>query len=246
MTKAEFIEDLKLRSSSFNDTDSDKLDAYVDSALREYSKFRPLRIVSKNNSRSTDGDEYDPPDNYQSILWVKESYSQTPIEHRLENKLEDDDSYETKLILGILDRPSWEEVVHGTYYESPNFRMGRQYDYSYSNFDVCFTRLHTINTVPDININTLQLWAEYLENESKASREGGYSDLTDREPSGAETSITESRQGNIYSTIARDAKKDFYREVRLPYGTRDTTPAAYNSGYGGIYGYIYTGAIFNG
>ena len=67
----------------------------------------------------------------------------------------------------------------------------------------------------------LRLYAEGEAYDTQSSMSSNSSDLVDREPSGASTTIRRSQSSSSYQKLADRRKMSFRKEIIRPYGTRD-------------------------
>lgn len=219
MTRAEFITDLKLRSRAISGMNSDEIGEIVDSALAEYSEYNPLKIISLDNPINTTG-IYAYPSDADSVVGVLDSASKIPISFTIYTDASDNMK---KLRLGRKELPSWENLVEQPYYESSSLSSSPLISENYEKFDIEYLKVQTIETVSKRGLNAVKLYAEYLGYESKMSNTGSFSDITDRDTSGASSTVKRSSKSSSYEKLSDRKYKQFRKKVISPYGERDKT-----------------------
>ena len=242
MTKAEFSTEVKFRSMhALTGVSNTEIDYFTDSALREYSRYRPEIVVLADNAVNATG-FYNLPNNVIDILRVVDR-NDRQIRFSVEQ-----DAYTNlkKLKLGRIEQPSYGHLLHQNYYDDPanqsyssgvyssdlyptnssfSYQGSSSYGFdSYKSFDIIFSRRVDIERVEDFAINDLMLWVEHLGYLLKAGDPKNIVDITDREPSGASTTIKNSTRSNTYMKLSDTKREQFRKNVILPYGVRDQLP----------------------
>ena len=233
-TRADFIEDAKRLTPVLRDQDEDTVDTWLDNALRAYSQHRPLKILYKGIARTNDG-VYDEPEGAIRIITAYVHETRTEIRINRYNTPEGEKKYS----LGRVHIPSWHDIAEVGYYESPqqtnSYRNYGAYVNtianldgvgsvgSYDEHDLEYTKLMTIEQIDPNQVQNIHLYLQYEGYLAKAGETEELVDITDREPSGAATTIRNSQRFEFYSNLAMKAKEEFDREVPIPYATRDST-----------------------
>lgn len=237
MTQAEYIADLQLLSDAFRGNSQAQMEAIVRRSVNEYSQYHPKYIASLDNATNDDG-EYTLPSGAKGVIMVVDSYYQSEIHFGVR---ENDDNSRT-LELGRLKLPSDEGLNSVNYYKDPyNYASGTfSGDYetgvvslgdSYSKFDYAWYRPRTIDEIPDRVLNTLMLYSEYLAYRDKAGQTQYHEQLTDSDPSGAQTTVRNVTSADYFTRLAKQSKEDYDSKMVSTFGIRDRVASSLERGY---------------
>ena len=102
------------------------------------------------------------------------------------------------------------------------FRYGTFAGAGYDSHDLEFTKALEVEDLDARHLVALRLYAESEGYQFQATKASSLSDITDREASGASTTLRRSQSGNAFQKLAESREKMFKREVARPYWTVDT------------------------
>ena len=201
-------------------------EVYLDLALEAVEGYAPKKVKLKQIPRQPDS-RYDVPDGARSLLGAFVSETNIRIEMREEETPERERSY---LLLQV-QVPSYIDLVrdedtagyqsYPTSYAS-GFRYGTFAGSGYAQHDLEYTVPLKVEDLDARQLKALRMYAEGEAYEFQATKSQNLSDITDREASGASTTLRRSQSGNAYQKLSKDKKDDFRREVARPYWAVDS------------------------
>ena len=199
---------------------------YLDLALEAVEGYAPKKVKLKGIPREPDS-RYDVPESARSILGAFVSDTNIRIEMREEETPERERSY----VLLQVQVPSWIDLSRdedtGAYQAYPTpyasgFRYGTFAGSGYAQHDLEFTIPLKVEDLSARQLTALRMYAEGEAYQFQATKSQNLSDITDRESSGASTTLRRSQSGNAYQKLAKDKKDDFRIEVARPYWAVDS------------------------
>lgn len=208
---------------------------YLDLALEAVEGYAPKRVKMKKIPKAADS-RYSVPDGANTLLGAFVVDSNVRIEMREELSVlkEEDDGYpgeKRSYLLLQVQVPSWIDLVRdadvGGYQSYPTpyasgFRYGMYAGSGYSLHDLEYTVALTVESLSARQLMALRLYAESQAYQYQATKSENLSDLTDREASGASTTLRRSQSGKAFQKLGEDKEKEFKREVARPYWAIDT------------------------
>ena len=228
LTIEEFKTELKIRSDIIFNMDDDDLTAIINMALRRFSGDFPKLMWDIGNA-VVDGQElYDYPDDAVKITKVRDSSSKQQIDYTIEDQGSGD-----QIRLGSISGNSFDDLMDQNFYYDPLVNEVSALITGYSNFDVEYALLQTIETINDRSIEALSFYVEYLAygiEANKASQEASEEatntpeSLTDSDADGATTTVkytTKTKLAMSYRVSASDMLKEYKALViNVPFGGR--------------------------
>ena len=226
MDRADFISQIR-RRPSLKGVSEEVAEDYVNRGLLAVSSYSPLRVhLLKVAANRSDG-VYEVPAEARQVTGVFVAGTNAPITYEVKRK--EDGTRELWLYairlpssINLIDSPD-----NRTYYGNipdavssvrPVFGGGSGYDH----YDLQYSKNHTFDgLLPDHHL-ALEIYCDYLGYQSRAARQAERSDITDRDPSGAQTMIRRSASANSFLKLMEIAMADFKREMLRPYWTRST------------------------
>lgn len=223
LTKAEYITELKVRSSVLSGLADSTLGTFIDIALRAYSSSLPELEVSPDNAVVSGQELYDYPTGALRIIKLRSSTTGSQISFAIENQGEGE-----KIKPGNVVMNSYEELLEQGYYTDPlSTQQGSGVQETYTAFDIEFAMLHTMATIKDTGLEALAFYVDFLsyrkqadEAEAEAALESPES-ITDRSSDGASTSIKFTNSAKSYRALSAKSLAAYTACVKpIPYGTR--------------------------
>ena len=234
MTTAEFTTGLRNRSPVFKELEDTTVEGFIDSALEVFSQYQPHASVSRENERNED-DIYDKPTRALRVTDVKVTGSDNPIHFQIV-EIEGVD----KIALGDIKRPSYQRLLAVNHYISPGLGAGTAYRGSQSGgnslFDIHFNELQTLDSIDATKHEHIRNYSEYLSYFYKASDPENIVNITDREPSGASTTLGYSEISKTYIKLAESKLNAFMMRVNIPIGIQSEVKASLEKYVVGSYG----------
>lgn len=231
LTKEQFREEEKGRSSIITTIATEKgdshVDGWIDIALRKYSDRCPKILVSADNAITDEG-LYNIPANALEVKQVRDSSSHLSISFYVE-----DDGTGNKIRLGNIQKKSTDYLNEDSYYQDPLVSASPS-GVDFSNFDIIYSKLQTMSSIGEMGLEALHHYLEYLSYSFKASGSAVNADVnsesgqvpistTDSDSSGSSTTVAYDSQKNVsqnYQKLAQDAMNNFMAITSVPYGTR--------------------------
>ena len=227
------LSDFKTRLGKLTATKnlSDELiEVFIEKALLAFSEYNPERVLMKKVpvDRESDG-FYDVPADAESVTKVLVHNTDIEIEFEVER---DAETNEDKIRLGPISRPSTAFIsgdyepgatgaLSGVQFEQGYARGG--VEGGYDHFDVAYLRIPSIDRLSKTDLNTVELYVEYLGYLDTASQTENLVDITDADSSGDSTTLRQSNVGRQYQKLAEDKKADFEKRAIRPYASKRTT-----------------------
>ena len=205
---------------------SSDIELYLDLALEAVESYNPKRVKLKEIPLENDA-RYNVPDGAKEILGAFVKDTNVRIEYREElNATTGDRTY---LLLQV-QVPSTIELLRResspSHYSYPSpyasgFRYGTFAGTGYSSHDLEYTVALTVEDLSSRQLLALRLYAESQGFQFQATRSENLSDITDRESSGASTTLRRSQSGNAFQKLADRKMMVFGQEVARPYFATD-------------------------
>ena len=202
------------------------IELYIDLALQAVESYHPKRVKIKEIGLRNDA-RYPVPSDATEILGAFVKDTNVRIEYREElNATTGDRTY---LLLQV-QVPSTIELLRResspSHYSYPSpyasgFRYGTFAGTGYSSHDLEYT---TSISVPDLSARQLMAVRLYCESEAyqfQATKSENLSDITDRESSGASTTLRRSQSGNAFQKLAERKMMEFDKEIKRGYWATD-------------------------
>ena len=207
----------------------DVLDGYIEKALLAFSEYNPENVKMKKVpvDRESNG-FYDVPADAESVSKVFVHDTDIEIEFSVERGAS---TGTDKLRVGPISRSSTYHIEghiapvanFGT--SDPRLRHGNGQFASdeYSHFDVAYLRIPAIERLSRQDMNTVELYVEYLGYLDKASQTENLVDITDADSSGDSTTLRQSNIGRQNKSLADMKKEEFNMRAIRPYSSRSNT-----------------------
>lgn len=225
LTKAEYITELKVRSSVLSEFTDSALDTFIDIGLRAYSLSLPELRVSPDNAVVSGQELYDYPAGALRIIKLRASSTGKQISFAIENQGNGE-----KIKPGNVVMSSYASLLSQEYYRNPlSTQQGSGAQETYTAFDVEFAMLHSMETIKDTGLEALTHYVEYLALNNKATevtqeQESGEAQpvtITDRASDGTSTTVSFGNSAKRYLEMANTSLEKFNALTkRIPYGTR--------------------------
>ena len=229
LTKAQFRDQCKTRSSAISSFIDATIETFIDIALRAYSIKLPELRVSPNNAIVSGQELYSFPSNAEDITKITDADTGEEIIFAVT-----DEGNGNKIRLGNLKLNSFYDLLVADYYDSPVNRSEAQATITgYDTFDVEYTLLHDMTSIANAALEALyyHVLASTYENKAENALLTGETEITttptsitDRDARGESTQITYSSRTSIskqYSDLAQKAMDKFNAAInRFAYGTR--------------------------
>ncbi len=210
LTKVQYREELKVRSSVVASMEDADIDTFIDAALRVYSGRLPKVKWSIDNTVVAGQEIYDFPSNALRIVSVRTTDNREPVHFAIEDR-----GSGNQIRLGSIQKHSFEGLLQQSYYSDPlNFQSDSLVVVStetivsgeaigYSAFDVEYAELQTIPTVAEEALETLAFYVDYLALNKKA--EESAEDMSERSDKSV-SSITDSDSTGVSVTTTFDSQ----------------------------------------
>ena len=203
---------------------TEDIGVYLDLALEAVEGYAPKKVKMKNIP-GQESARYDVPSGAKTLLGAFITNTNIRIEMREETEPNGDRTY---LLLQIqvpsyIDLVRDEQMVGQQSYPTP-YAQGYRYGFrsGYSSHDLEYTTALSVEDLSARHSLALRLYAESEAYQYQATKISSLSDITDREASGALTSIRRSQSGNAFRQLSDDRAKAFRREVARPYWAVDS------------------------
>ena len=233
MTTSEFITGLRNRSPVFKELEDTTVEGFVNSSLEVFSQYQPHPSVSRENERNED-EIYDKPTGALKITDVKATRTNNPIHFQIVEV----EGVE-KIALGDIKRPSFQRLLNVSHYISPGLSAGTSYPglgKGFSLFDIHFNELQTLASIDATKHEHIRNYSEFLGYLYKASDPENIVNITDREPSGASTTLGYSEISKTYIKLADTKFNAFMERVNIPIGIQSEVKASLQNYIIGSYG----------
>ena len=203
------------------------IEVYLDLALEAVAGYAPKKVKMKQIPAESDA-RYTAPTGVETILGAFVTDTNVRIELREEQNAET--GARTYLLLQV-QVPSWIGLVRDDGldgYQSYPTPYASGYRYStfagagYETHDLEYTVALEVGDLTSRQLVALRLYAEGEAYQLQATKSQHLSDITDREASGASTTLRRSQSGNAFQKLAMQRQKEFVREVARPYWSVDT------------------------
>ena len=202
------------------------IEMYLDLALEAVEGYAPKKVKMKDIP-AEDSARYGVPLGAKTLLGAFVTDTNIRIEMREERT---PDGERTYLLLQVqvpsyIDLVREESVVGYESYPTPyasGYRYGTFAGSGYGSHDLEYTARLEVEDLDARQSLALRLYAESEAYQYQATKISSLSDITDREASGALTSIRRSQSGNAFRDLAEARAKAFRREVARPYWSVDT------------------------
>lgn len=224
-TRSELITKWK-RLPAFRGLSNDDIDAYLDLALEAVESYAPKRVKMKNIPTQSSGC-YDVPEGAKTLLGAFIVDTNIRIEYREEETPAGERTYQ----LLQIQVPSYLDVVReqiltgNESYPTP-FSRGHRYGSfiggSYDQHDLEYSTAVAVEDLQTRQLLALRLYAESEAYIYQATKSENRSDITDREASGASTTLRRSQSGNAFQKLSERCHMRFVKEVARPYFGMDT------------------------
>ena len=215
------------RLPAFRGFVSADIEVYLDIALQAVEGYAPKKVKMKQIPVESDA-RYTVPENAQTVLGAFVTDTNIRIEMREERDAQT--GTRTYLLLQV-QVPSWIGLVRDdglSGYQSYPTPYASGYRYStfagagYETHDLEYTVPLEVADLTSRQLVALRLYAEGEAYQLQATKSSSLSDITDREASGASTTLRRSQSGNAFQKLAMQRQKDFVREVARPYWSVDS------------------------
>jgi len=227
------LSDFKTRLGKLTATKnlSDELiEVFIEKALLAWSEYNPEQVLMKKVPVDTESDGfYDVPADAESVTKVLIHNTDIEIEFEVER---DAETNEDKIRLGPISRPST-AFISGDYEPEANGALsGMQFEWGYArggvdagynHFDIAYLRIPEIERLSRQDLNTVELYVEYLGYLDKASQTENLVDITDADSSGDSTTLRQSNIGRQNKSLADMKKEEFEKRAIRPYASKRTT-----------------------
>ena len=194
--------------------------------LLAVSSYAPLRVHLLNVPADNNRGVYAVPADARQVTGVFVAGTNAPITYEVKRK--SDGTRELWLYglrlpstINLIDSPDnysyYNNVVDGVTTLRPVFGGG-----GYERYDLQYSTNHTFDGLLPEHHLALEIYCDYLGYEARAARQAEKSDITDRDPSGAQTTIRRSASASAFMKLQESAMSDFKREMLRPYWTRSS------------------------
>jgi len=202
------------------------IEVYLDLAIEAVEGYSPKKVKMKGIPGRDEG-KYTVPTGARTLLGAFVKDTDIRIEMREE---EDAQSGVRSYFLSGIQVPSWINLVedvsygYGSYQRQypSRLRHGSLLGVGSDSHDLEYTEPITVEDLDSRQLMALRYYAESQAYEYQATKAENLSDITDREASGASTTLRRSQSGKAFQKLADDKKKDFQREVARPYWSVDS------------------------
>jgi hypothetical protein len=231
LTKAQFRDQLKVRSDVVSALEDSTIETFIDIALRAYSEKLPELRISEDNVVVSGQERYDFPSNALSIAKIVNPETGVEITFTIE-----DNGNGNQINLGNIKENSFDNLLEADYYDSPintSTSVGSGSVTGYDTFDIEYTLLHQMTSINDDALEMLYHYVLYCSYEKRATDALIASEtdetvtpesISDSNARGETTTIKyPSRTGiaKIWSDLARSALKSFNNGLgKFVYGVR--------------------------
>ena len=207
----------------FRGMDSTDIGTFLDLALEAVSGYSPKKVKMKSIPATNDS-RYNVPDTAITVISAFVTDTNIRIQMREEKKPNGDRTY---LLLGI-QQPSWLELVQddvdGYSYPSRYLSTYRRdlLGAGSEKHDLLYSEAVAVEDLEPRQLMALRLYAESQAYEYQATKSENLSDIVDRDPVGASTTLRRSQSGSAFRKLAEDKREDFRREIARPYWATDS------------------------
>jgi len=229
LTKAQFRDECKIRSSAISSFSDPLIETFIDIALRAYSQKLPELRVSPDNAIVSDQELYAFPSNAESITKVTDADTGEEITFALT-----DEGNGNKIRLGNIKLNSFHDLLEADYYDSPINRSEAQASVTgYDTFDIEYTLLHDMTSIADTALEALyyHVLASVYDSKAESALSTSETEITtmptsimDRDARGETTQFSYTSRTSIakqYSSLAQIAMDKFNAIInKFAYGTR--------------------------
>ena len=200
--------------------------AYLDLALEAVAGYAPKKVKMKDIPAADNG-RYEVPSDVMTLLGAFVTDTNIRIEMREERT---PDGERTYLLLQV-QVPSYIDLVRDDNvagyqsYPTPyaqGYRYGTFAGSGFGSHDLEYSAGLDVEDLDARQLLALRLYAESEAYRYQSTKISSLSDITDREASGALTTIRRSQSGNAFRDLAMDREKQFRREIARPYWSVDT------------------------
>ena len=201
--------------------------AYADRALEALSSYTALKCLLRGVPADSGDGVYTVPEDARAVTGVYVSGTNVSITYEVKEVADGN----TELWLYAIRVPSAINVISpfegrsfsdGVFLNTSNRPVYGGSFRGYSEFDLEYSKNFAFSDLGDKHMLGLRYYCEYLAYEEKSAKASNLIDITDREPSGAQTTIRRSQAGNAYMKLRDDVFMKFEREVKRPYFSRDS------------------------
>ena len=205
---------------------------YLDLALEAVENYAPKKVKMKGIP-SRDDARYPVPEGAKTLLgaFVKDTNIRIEMREETTPATEDHPIGERTYLLLQVQVPSYIDLVQDSDSERyRNYPTPFASGYRYGTYAGAGSEIHDLEytvglTVEDLGsrqLMALRLYAESQAYEYQATKTQNLSDITDREASGASTTLRRSQSGNAFQKLAERKMMDFKREICRPYWSTDS------------------------
>ena len=203
------------------------IETYLNLAIEAVEGYSPKKVKLKSIPGQDTG-KYMVPTGARVILGA--FVMDTDIRINLREEEDATSGVRSYFLLGV-EVPSWiglveDEPSYG--FHSPRgvypsrLRYGSLSGVGADFHDLEYTEAIAVEDLAPRQLLALRYYAESQAYEFQATKAENLSDITDREASGASTTLRRSQSGNAFRKLAEDKKKDFQREIARPYWSVDS------------------------
>lgn len=225
MDRDDFISQIR-RRPSLKGVTTEIAGDYVNRGLLAVSSYAPLRVhLLKVPAPRSDG-VYEVPEDARQVTGVFIAGTNAPISYEVKRK--PDGTRELWLYairlpssINLIDSPDNRSYYGSISNIQSEFRPvfgGGVSDY----YDLQYSKNHTFDRLLPEHHLALEIYCDYLGYQSRAARQAERSEVVDRDPSGAQTTIRRSASAGNFIKLMDMAMADFKREMLRPYWTRST------------------------
>jgi hypothetical protein len=227
LTKAQFRDECKTRSSAISSFSDTVIEKFIDIALRAYSQKLPELRVSAGNA-IVDGQElYAFPAGAESIIKITDADTGAEITFAVT-----DEGSGNKIRLGNIKLNSYNDLLEADYYDSPINRSEAQAT-GYDTFDIEYTLLYDITSIGNTALEALyyHILASAYEDKAETAMIASETEITttptsitDRDARGESTQVSYGSRTAIakqYSDLSNKAIEQFNQIInKFAYGIR--------------------------
>ena len=226
MTRDEFISKIR-RRSALKGASVETAGDYLDRGLLAVSSYAPLEVHLLNAPADRSDGVYEVPADARQVTGVFVAGTNAPIIYEVKRKPDGTRElwlYAIRLpsAINLIDSPDYHSyygnIPIGGRSSRPVFGGGGGYD----RYDLQYSVNHTFEGLLPEHHLALEIYCDYLGYESRAASQAEKSDITDRDPSGAQTMIRRSASANSFMKLMEIQMADFKREMKRPYWTRSS------------------------
>lgn len=227
MVLADFISLVRRRPALKGSSEQVATD-YINRALLAISSYAPLKVTMlRIPARRTDG-VYEVPEEAREVTEVYVSGTNVPITFEVKEK--EDGTRELWLYavrlpssISLVDSPDYNAYSTNLGNITGSFRPtfgGSTSGYDF--YDLEYSANHTFERLLNKHHLALEIYVDYLGYEARAVKEASLVDITDRDPSGASTTLRRSQASGTFSKLMDMRMAEFKREMTRPYWTRSS------------------------